>query len=905
MSEQRPDPDKLLAEVQQAEQRVARGRLKIFFGMAAGVGKTYAMLEAARARQAEGLDVVVGWVETHGRAETEALTVGLERLPPRQVTYRGVTLAEFDLDAALARHPQLIIVDELAHTNAPGSRHAKRWQDIEELLSVGIDVYTTLNVQHIESLNDVVAQITGIVVRETVPDQVIDQADEIELIDLSPDELLQRLREGKVYLPQQAAHALRHFFRKGNLIALRELALRHIADRVDLQMQDYMRDHAIPHTWPTTERIMVGVGTGPGAARLVRAARRMASTLRAQWLVAYVETPARHSPAERERVMRTLRLAEQLGGESVTLTGHDVATTLVTYARRRNVTKLILGKPRAPHWRELVRASVASRVLRCSGDIDVYLIAEQEDEEAPPGRFGVRPSSGASAYWRALAVVALCTLLVAAVDRWYPAIADANLVMAYLLGVTFVATRYGRGPSILASLVSVLAFDFFFVAPHLSFAVSDTQYLITFAVMLLVALVISTLTVRVRRQAQAAIERAERTAALYALSRELARVRGQASMIEAAVRHISTTFDARVAILLNDEQGHLELQAVGDPTLVREPSELGVAQWVAQHGEVAGLGTQTLGGAHALYLPLRAAQRVLGVVAVCPRIAWRLFEPEQYHLLETFIHLTASALERARLAVEAEQARVQIETERQRSSLLSAISHDLCTPLATITGAATSLLDTQTILDQATRRDLLQAIAEEAERLTRLVRNLLDITKLESGAITVRKEWQPLEEVIGAALTRLSTALQGRTVLVDVPATLPLVPIDSVLIEQVLLNLLENALKYTPSEAPITIRARSQERSILVEVADQGPGLPPGAETRVFEKFYRGDPHQPGRGAGLGLAICAAIVRAHGGTISAISQPGGGARFQFTLPLDGTPPPLIATPDEPGGTATT
>src|SRR5215468_5725739 len=556
MANDRPDPDQLLARVQREERTETRGKLRIFFGACAGVGKTFAMLTAAREQRSEGVDVVVGVVETHGRKETAALLEGLEILPRRSVPYRGVELEEFDLDAALARKSRLIVVDELAHTNAPGSRHAKRWQDVEELLDAGIDVYTTVNVQHLESLNDVVAQITGVLVRETVPDSMLDQANELELIDLPPDDLLQRLREGKVYVPEQARRALDHFFSKGNLIALRELALRRTADRVDAQMQVYRSTHAITETWPTTERILVCVSPSPLSVRLVRATRRMAARLRAEWLAVYVETPAslRLPEADRDRVVHTLRLAEQLGAETVTLSGQNVSEELVNYARTRNVSKIVVGKPRRPRWKEIVFGSTVDELARNTDDIDVYVISGEHDDTRPPSRrLPERPRNGAAYGW-ALAVVMVCTVL-----DWllFPAFEKANLVMVYLLGVTVVALRCGRFAALLASVLSVAAFDFFFVSPRFSFAITDLEYLVTFAVMLLVALVISTLTVRLRQQAEAARHRERRTAALYGLSRELASTRDTDGILRAAARHVHEVFESQVSFLLPDATEHL------------------------------------------------------------------------------------------------------------------------------------------------------------------------------------------------------------------------------------------------------------------------------------------------------------------------------------------------------------
>jgi two-component system sensor histidine kinase KdpD len=882
MSEKRPDPDALLAQVKEQEARAARGKLKLFFGAAAGVGKTYAMLEAARERQAEGIDVVIGYVETHGRAETEALLQGLEVLPPRLVEYRGATLREFDLDGALARRPAIIAVDELAHTNAAGSRHTKRWQDVLELLGAGIDVYTTLNVQHLESLNDIVAKITGVVVRETVPDSVLEEADEVELIDLPPDDLLERLREGKVYVPEQAQEAIRNFFRKGNLIALRELALRRTAERVDAQMRVYMRDHAIDQIWPAGERVLVCIGPSRHSVRLVRAAKRMADRLEGEWIVAYVETAAhaRMSPEARERVVTTMRLAEQLGARTVTLSGERMSDEILAFARERNITKIVVGKPSRRLWRRIVFGSIVDALVEGSGEADVYVISGEA--ESPP--LGVpRPHRPRGTDWwgyaQAVSVVAVATVV-----AWFmfPLFQPANLIMTYLLGVIVVATHQSRGPSILASVLSVGAFDFFFVPPYLTFAVSDAEYLITFTVMLLVGLVISNLTVRIRTQAEVAREREQQTAALYAMSREFASTRGIAALLTIAIRHISEVFRCQVTVLLPDRTGRLETRGEGQFDV--DANEMAVGRWVYEHRQAAGLGTATLPGARALYLPLLAPHGPVGVLGVRPSAAHDLDAPERLHQLETFANQTALAFERARLADEAQDAQVQAESERLRNSLLSSVSHDLRTPLTAITGAVSTVLDDDGRLDADTRRDLLESVREEAERLSRLVANLLEMTRLQSGALRLRTEWHQVEEVVGAALRRVRRRLGQRSVTTRLLPDLPAAPMDDVLIEQVLVNLLDNAIKYTPPGSPIAIIATATEEAVTVEVADRGPGLPPGEEGRIFEKFYR-LPSDSGRGAGLGLAICKGIVEAHGGRIWAQNLPGGGVAFLFTLPL--------------------
>jgi len=838
---------------------------------------------------------LVGWVDTHGRAETETLLDGLAVFPRRPISYRNATLQEFDLDGVLSRRPALVLVDELAHANAPGSRHPKRWQDVLELLDAGINVYTAVNIQHLESLNDMVAKITGVQVRETVPDSVLEQADEIELIDLPPDELLQRLKDGKVYVPEQAREAIQSFFRKGNLIALRELALRRTAERVDAQMRHYMRDHAIPTTWPVAERLMACISPSPHSIGVVRAAKRFADTLRAEWIVAYVETPAdaRRSEAERGRVSEMLRLAEQLGAETVTLSGQGVAEEILAHARERNVSKIVLGKPVQPLWKRVLFGSIADALVRGSTETDIYIISEEAPSHLPFVASARRRQTEWPVYGRAASAVALCTGL-----AWvlFPHFELANIIMLYLLGVVGVSATSGRGPSILASVMSVAAFDFFFVPPYFTFAVSDTQYIVTFGVMLVVALVISDLTIRIRWLAESARQRERRTAALYAMSRELASVRGIDNILDAATRHIVEVLPSQLVILLPDTTGRLSPRTDLRGSFELDTSEFAVAQWVHEHQQIAGLGTATLPGARAMYLPLTASRGILGVLAVRPAEPHLLATPEQLHQLETFTNQTALALERAQLAEEAQQTHVRMETERLRSSLLSSVSHDLRTPLASITGAASSLLEDEESLNAPTRRELLETIREESDRLSRLVHNLLQMTRLESGAVQVVKEWHPLEEVVGAALGRLAQQLLAREVTTHIPTDLPLVPIDDVLIEQILINLLDNAVKHTPQSSPIEVVAWADCDAVTVEVADRGSGLAPDEEERIFEKFYRGHP-ETARGAGLGLAICRGFAKAHGGRIWAENRPGGGAAFRFTIPLTGNPPEVGHTDD--------
>jgi two-component system sensor histidine kinase KdpD len=887
MSDRRPDPDELLARVREEERVSARGKLTIFFGAAPGVGKTYSMLEAARLEvEDQKRDVAIGIVETHGRYDTGSLLIGLELLPRRSVEHRGIQLEELDLDGVLARHPQLLLVDELAHTNAPGSRHPKRWQDVEELLDAGIDVFTTLNVQHLESLNDVVAQITGIVVRETVPDAVFDRAYEVRVIDLPVDELLERLREGKVYVADQAAYAVQNFFREGNLIALRELALRRTAERVDAKMRGYKAAHGIEETWHTGERVLVCISPSPHSARLVRAACRMATSLHGELMGVYVETTAalRMSAADRERLAQNLRLVEALGGEAVTLRGDDAAVETVAYARKRNATKIVVGKPTHPRWRDVLKPSFLDDVVRQSHEIDVYVISGRAGEVVaqPPLRPGrnVRLTLGQAA--GASAIVVASTLLA---HFGFGRDKLADVAMLYLLGVVIVSLRFSYSAALLAAVLSVLAFDFFFIPPFYSFAVSDLSHIVTFAVLFVVAVVVSSLTKRIREQADSARHRERHTASLYAISRELSTTHSRDRLLATAARHLRDVFAVKVAILLPGDDGMLHPAVADEGTLLPDDKDMGVAEWAWLHQQLAGAGTDTLPLARALFVPLRGSRGRVGVLALYASPQSRLGDPEERHMLNAFAGLIGSALERTQLADEARRATLRAETEQLRNALLSSVSHDLRTPLAVVTGATTALLDENGPRDEASRRELIETARQEAERLNRLVSNLLDMTRLEAGALKVRKEPQPIEEVIGSALNRMEDRLQGREVHTSVPRDLPLVALDPALIEQVLVNLLENATKYTPAGSPIDVSVHSNDDEVTVEVADRGPGVAPENAERVFDKFYRVREGEGG-GVGLGLTICRGIVSAHGGRIWVEPRPGGGAVFRFTLPLE-------------------
>lgn len=894
MNEVRPDPDQLLATVKAEEARARRGKLRIFFGASAGVGKTYSMLEAARAVRASGGDIVIGYVEPHGRLETERLLEGMERLPTVSISYRGTLRRELDLDAGLKRRPAILVVDELAHSNVidgdPPPRHAKRWQDIEELLEQGINVWTTVNVQHIESLNDLVAQITGVRQRETIPDRIFDESDEIELIDLPPDDLIARLKAGKVYVPEEVATAVERFFRKSNLIALRELALRRVADRVDAAARASFLADRSSRAWMARDRVLVAIGPDSQAEQVVRAGKRIADALDAQWSVVYVETPQllRLSAAERNRRIDLLRLAESLGAETVTLDGPSAAQALLEYARTRNATRLVIGAPKKRGVRSWLRPSTTIEVLRRARGFDVISIGVAEDVgQSSRHAAGVPAASeAASVHWEryawSLATTLVCTAVAFAM---YPYFELTNIVMAYVLGSTIAGVRLGRGPAIVSAVANVLAFDFCFVPPRFTFSVSDFQYIVTFAVMLVVGLVIANLMASVRQQTRVAGARERRTALLYAMSRELAATRGVSSMARVAVRHVAEVFDCKAVVLLPDANGTLDYPREQPIEGSFVTADLSIAQWVVDHGKRAGLGSDTLPAAPGLYIPLSDERQRLGVLAVLPSNRRRVLLPEQRHLLETFAGQLGLALERARLADQAETARVAAETESLRNTLLASISHDLRTPLAVIAGASSTLVERGQNLDVDSRTSLARSIEARAREMSELVSNVLDLMRFESGQIALRRDWETLDDLVGSALGRVEERLRGHPVDVDIPAELPPLHVDAGLIVQTLVNLLDNVAKYTPDSTPVHISAQADANFVLVTVDDEGPGLPHAERDRLFDKFQRGRDEGTIVGAGLGLAICRAIVEAHGGTIRAGDRAGGGARFQFTLPI--------------------
>jgi two-component system, OmpR family, sensor histidine kinase KdpD len=894
-TDQRPDPDLLLAKVNRQELQARRGKLRIYFGSSAGVGKTYAMLTAARKLASEGRQVVVGVVETHGRAETAALLDGLEVLPPKSIEYRGKTLLEFDLDAALARRPQLILVDELAHSNVTGTRHPKRWQDVDELLAAGIDVFSTLNVQHLESLNDVIGGITNVRVWETVPDKVFDAADEVVLVDIPADELLARLKAGKVYVAQQAEHAAQHFFRKGNLMALRELALRRTADRIEGDVQAYRVDQSIGSVWKTATALLTCVGPDAAAERVVRAAARLAGQLNTEWHAVYVETPSlqRLAPAKREKILANLNLAQQLGATTAVIASPEIAESIIAYARKNNLSKLVIGRDPVRRLWPWQRSS-GQKLALLAPDIDLIEIGRAENSAKENAREGVPLPPAADLesnqrrkvkrlryVWAALTCVCV-TLISVPLAALFE---NSNIVAIYILDVVLVGVWLGRGPAALAAVLGVCAFDFFFVPPRLSFAVSDVQYLLTFFIMLAVGLITGQLTAGLRFQARVASHREERAGSLYEFARDLSGAVQVEQVVKISDESIQRTFRANAALLLPDASGRLIATMSNTVGLA---VEIGTAQWAFDRGQPAGSGTDTLPGSEVLYIPLRAPTKARGVLAVKAHNRRMLRIPEQRQLLDTFAALIAIALERVHYVGIAQDALLKMESERLRNSLLAALSHDLRTPLTVLGGLAESLALTAPKLSSQ-QLEAAQAIQDEARRMSTMVSNLLDMARIESGEVKLNLQWQPLEEVVGAALDAARAMLQKHTVVVQLPRDLPLVKFDAVAIERVLVNLLENVSKYTPPGSTVTLSAQVSGEELSVSVADNGPGLPAGREEAVFQKFTRGERESATPGVGLGLAICRAIIESHQGRISAAQRPGGGAVFTFTLPL-GQPP---------------
>ncbi|WP_298102133.1 sensor histidine kinase KdpD [Bradyrhizobium sp.] len=890
-SEQRPSPEALLEQAKR--ETSGAGRLKIFVGAAPGVGKTYEMLQSAHARRKAGVDVVVGLVETHGRVETEALLQGLEIIPRKRIAYRDQTLEEMDLDALIARRPQLALVDELAHTNAPGSRHPKRYLDVEELLSRGIDVYTAVNIQHIESLNDVIAQITHVRVRETVPDSVFDGADGIELVDLTPDDLIQRLKEGKVYVPRQAERALEHYFSPGNLTALRELALRRTAERVDEQLLTHMQANAIAGPWAAGERILVCISEDPRSAGLVRYTKRLADRLHAPWTALSIETrrTLQLSDEERDRLADTLRLAEALDGEALTIpaVGRRIADDIIGFAQTNNVTQIIIGKSQRSLWFELRRGSVVHDLVRRAGNISVNVIAGEELASDPVPKKTVRTAVRAEPfhprpYLMALLIVAVALVAGEFVQPLFGGIENVDLV--FLTAVVTVAVRYGLWPSILTSIAASLCYNFFFMPPIYTFTITDPNNVVAFFFFMLIAILVSNVASRVRSQADTAIGRIRTTEQLYAFSRKLAGTGTLDDVLWATAYQTALMLKVRVVLLLPDN-GILTVKAGYPPEDQLDKADLAAANWAWGNDRPAGRGSDTLPGAKRLFLPMRTGRGLIGVIGIDDDKTGPLLTPDQRRLLDALVDQGALAIERVLLVEDMDRVKRTVESDRLRSALLTSISHDLKTPLASVLGAASTMRDLAGGLTDAEKRDLLATVIDESERLNRFIANLLDMTRLESGAVKPNTARHDLGEIVGSALRRAGKILIHHKVSLELDADLPMLELDAVLFEQALFNLLDNAAKYAPPDTTVSIRGWRDKATVALQILDEGEGIPHSELESVFDKFYRaqkGDHVRPG--TGLGLAIARGFVEAMGGTISADNRADrSGAVLTIRLPV--------------------
>lgn len=890
--EHRPDPDQLLAAITKTEASEQRGKLKIFFGMAAGVGKTYTMLENAHRLKDDGIDVVVGYVETHGRAETEGVLRDLEIVPRRTTEYKGSAIEEMDTDAILSRRPQLVLVDELAHTNAPGSRHLKRYQDVMELLEAGIDVYTTINVQHFESRADTVHQITEIRVTETVPDSILDMANEIELIDLSPEDLQKRLLEGKVYTAERAEVAIRNFFRTGNLTALREMALRLTAEHVDHQLQDYMQLKAIAGPWKSGERLMVAVSASPFSEQLIRWTRRMAYNLEAPWFAVNVQTSNTIDARHKEGLAANLNLARSLGGEVITAQGDNVAETLIRLARQRNATQVVVGKPLQNGLLHRLRGgSLVDRLIEVSGEIDIYVVTgdkESSDERPSAMSFThVIARSTLKQYLIASAIVVLVTLANLLI---IPLVSYQAVGLTELLAVLLIAIYLGRGPALVAATVSAISWNYLFIEPRFTLEILYFEDAFLFVLYFVIAIFAGNMTAKLRTQERQSRYNAERVMALYDLAHETASAVDMDGVLTTASRKIGEVFDATVAVLLPHDD-KLQRQPHICSTLPIDDKEFSVAMWVYDNGKPAGRFTETLPLATATYLPLLTSGGVVGVLGINPRHASRL-DFDQGQLLETFANQLALVIQRELTDEAAEQAAMLRESERLYATLLNSISHELRTPLATISGAASSLRDPAMMANPHAREGLTHEIETASERLNRLVANLLDMSRLESGRLKPNLDWCDITDVISVAVTRFADCLEQRPLDLQIDPGLPLVRLDFVLMEQVFVNLFDNVCDYTPPGTHIRIDARFADRKLYIRMRDDGPGIPPADQERIFDKFYR-VPGTVTGGTGLGLSIVRGVIEAHGGTIQLDIAAARGTCFMIELPAAETHTPVI------------
>jgi len=877
----RPNPDALLAAIQSESAQKQRGRLKVFLGMCPGVGKTYAMLEAAQRELKNGRDLVVGYVETHGRKETDALVEGLPVIPRNILTYRDLPLTEMDLDAVLARHPQLALVDELAHTNAPGSRHPKRWQDVNELLDAGIDVFTTLNVQHLESRADTVRQITGAEIRETVPDGILDTAS-IELVDLPPADLVARLQQGKVYVPERAASAAQNFFREANLTALRELSLRLVADHVSADTQEFHRTQAGAGAWKTGHRLMVAVSASPLSESLIRWSRRMADSLQCPWLAVHVENSRTLDDHAQARLEKNLALARSLGAEVIDTADENLAAGLLRIARQNNASQLIIGKPAAANVVEWFRAGKLLRQLaRESGDIDLQIVrAEKSGPPLPRPHWRWRPGSS----WKQYAVAAAVLSGVGCLNLLLAQFTGPRVPgFVFLLVVVLLALFLGRGPMLFAGAASALVWNYFFLPPRFTFIITSTEDGVLFGLYFVVAIVLGQLVARIRAQELAERQREERATALYQLTREFAQAGTRDEVVWKLVAEISRVFHASAAVVL---PGKNSLAVHPDSSLTLTDKELHVAEWSFLNRQPAGKFTDNLPGAEALHLPLVTERSAVGVLTV--HLPDKSLPLARRDLLEACARQAALVLDRVALRAAGEQSKLVAESERLSNALLNSISHELRTPLAAITSATSALVESKNA-DGGFDHKMVAEIQEASARLNRLVGNLLDVTRLDSGHVRPKLDWCDVGDLVQTTVHSLERELAGREVKVEVAEKIPLARLDFTLMQQALSNLLLNAVVHTPPGTPMLLRARFENSQLIISVADGGPGLPPELLPRIFDKFFRA-PAAPVGGSGLGLAIVKGFVEAHGGQITAANRPGGGAIFTLRVPQMDKPP---------------
>lgn len=881
MATKRPSPENLLKRAQEEELKLGRGQLKIYLGAAPGVGKTFSMLEDAREKYKQGLDVVIGIAESHGRQEIENLINIFEVLPRKSVEYRETKQLEFDLEGALKRSPALLIIDEMAHSNIPGLRHTKRWQDIKEVLDRGIDVYTTMNIQHVESLNDVVSQIIQTHIKETVPDLMLSLADTIEVVDLPVEDLLKRLQEGKVYFPQQAELAKESFFRKGNLIALRELMLRTAAEHVGADVLLYRQDQGIKTIWPTREKVLVCVGYHQSSSKLIRAAYRIANSLQAELIAVHIDTS---SMTSEDQFNINVHLAEQLGTETKILVGTNIVKEIMDFALSENVTKIIIGKKIQPRWRETLFGSLADELVRQSGEIDIFIITGEPEEVKVKKKYvGQQPLIP----WKIYGLAGLIILIITTINFLLSSfLSISDIAMIYILGVTAIALFGNITVSALASILSVLAFDYFFIPTRYSFFMSNLEYFLTLLVMLTVSLIISNLTIITRNQAKRALLAEKRSSTLHSLSRQLTSVRGIDKLLEIAVKEIGKAFDCEVLALLAQD-GELVVRGENIDAIKLDDKEKSIAQWVYSLGQAAGFGTDTLSYFDALYLPLITTQGTIGVLRIRPLFPGKILTPDQQHLLEAFANQIALALEADKIQEVAQKLELKHERRRVRSTLLQSISHDIRSPLIAIMSNASTLLASESGFDLKNVRKVAQDIYLDSEQLSRLINNLIQITLLESKKFKVKKKLNSLNDSIHSVLHSSSKKLKKNTVQLKLDPNLPIIKFDNNLLEDVIINLLDNAVKFTPENTLIEISTIFENNRIIFKISDKGPGISSDEVDKLFKKFYRGRMLTTQRGLGLGLAICRKIIKTHKGKIWAENRKEGGACFCFYLPVNG------------------